>query len=115
MMKSDFIRRFATEEEFSEKIIFGEAFRNILLKPAIQFELSSLCQTIDLAIRTMLLNNHLGLDQAGIIETLQRGINLAVASIPVAGQGAVKCLFDIVAAHRSRAKQTENNIAERVA
>src|SRR5712691_6021213 len=115
MLERYFVRGFTAEKEFGEKIIFGEAFGHILFQPAIEFSLARGSKPVYFAIGPAFLHNHLRLDQFCIAQTLERGINLAVAGVPVTGQGPIKCLFDIVATHGSRAQQAQDDMAERIA
>src|SRR2546421_9111703 len=115
MLEGYFVRGFTAEKEVGEKIIFGEAFGHILFQPAIEFGLSRGSKPVYFAIGPAFLHNYLRLDQSCIAQTLERGINLAVAGVPVTGQSPIKCLFDIVATHGSRAQQAQDDMAERIA
>ena len=94
-----FVRGFATEEEFCEKIVFGEAFGNVFLQPAIKFGLARGCEVIDFAVGATFLDDDFGLDEFRVAEGFQGGVDLTVSGVPVAGEGAIEGLFDVVAAH----------------
>src|SRR5438270_13066568 len=86
MLKRYFVRGFTAEKEFGEKIIFGEAFGHILCQPAVEFSLARGSKPVYFAIGPAFLHNYLRLDQFCIAQTLERGINLAVAGVPIARQ-----------------------------
>ncbi len=66
-----FVRGFATEEEFCEKIVFGEAFGNVFLQPTIKFGLARGCEVIDFAVGATFLDDDFGLDEFRVAEGFQ--------------------------------------------
>src|SRR2546430_15274186 len=85
-----FVRGFATEEEFCEKIVFGEAFGNVFLQPAIKFGLARGCVAIDFAVGATFLDDDFGLDEFRDAEGFKGGVDLTVSGVPEAGEGAIE-------------------------
>src|SRR5579859_975692 len=110
MLECDLVRNFAAKEKLGEKFIFREAFWYLFLQPLIEFALPPLCQTIDFAVGPRGLYNLFHFDESGLLQVFECCINLAIACVPVAGQGAIKGLLDVVAAHWSGPEQSQDNI-----
>src|SRR6266849_7868757 len=106
MLQSYDIGCLTAEEEFGEKFVFSKAFWYRFLQPVCYLCIASLCQAVDLAVRTCSLHNHFDFYQPSLMQTLQRCIDLAITCIPVAGDSPVKGLFDIVAAHGTSPEQS---------
>src|SRR5579859_6658620 len=115
MTQGNFITSLPTKEELGKKLVFGKALWRGFLQPYFKLDLALRRQPIELAVRSMLLNDDFRFNQPLMLQRLERRINLAIARVPVAGNSAIKGLLNIVTGHGPGAQQTKDNRAQGVA
>ena len=105
--------QFGAEEHLDHERVAQVGGGDGLARPALELVAAVLCEAVDLAVRAVLLDGDLHIDEAVLFERLERRIDLAELGVPEVLDRRVEELLQLVAGHRLVGQETEEGVLQR--